>query len=127
MKRGEKKQSVFDQVLAGLKDGIAHARGEVTLRTTDLPAPAPELSKTRVAAIRKKVGMSQAVFATVLNVPTKTLQSWEQGARAPKAGEARLLQICEAGPKRFLSLVEDANASTGRNTNRVRRKRSIGA
>lgn len=107
MKHESQKASstLFEQIRAGLKESIAHARGELTLRTTTLPAPAPRLTKSRVAAIRKKAGMSQAVFARFLNVPTRTLQSWEQGARTPKAGEARLLQIVEAAPKEFESLV----------------------
>ena len=110
--------SVFEQIRQGLEEGIAHARGDLTLKTTTLPAPAPRLSKTRVAAIRKRAGMSQAVFATYLNVPTRTLQSWEQGERVPKAGEARLLQLADADPEIFMRLV----AASG--TKRTRRSRS---
>ncbi len=118
------KMSVFEQLRQGLKESIAHGRGELTLRTTTLPAPAPRLSKTRVAAIRKKIGMSQGVFARYLNVPTKTLQSWEQGARTPKAGEARLLQIIEAAPKEFGALVSKVDRSA-RRVRRARARRSV--
>ncbi len=113
MKRGTdyEKLSVAEQIEQGLKEAISHARGELTLRTTALPLPAPKLSKTRVLAIRKHMGMSQAVFARYLNVPTKTLQSWEQGARKPKAGEARLLQIFESAPEECIALVNDSEAS----------------
>ena len=97
------KMSVAQQIRQGLQKSIAHARGELTLRTTTLPAP--KLSKRRVSAIRKKLKMSQGVFASYLNVPTKTLQSWEQGARVPKASEARLLQIFEAAPDDIQALV----------------------
>ena len=97
--------TVFEQVMAALNEGIAHNRGEITLKTTVLPAPAPLLSSERVKAIRKKSGQSQAVFACFLNVPKRTLESWEQGRRSPKAGEARLLQIAEAAPKEFEALV----------------------
>ena len=107
--RDYENMSVFDQVMEGLKQGTTHARGGLTLRTTTLPAPAPELTKKRVILIRKKLEMSQAVLARVLNVPTKTLQSWEQGARKPKAGEARLLQMFEASPVECLALVNKAN------------------
>ena len=103
--------SVFDQVMEGIKQGTAHARGELTLRTITLPAPAPALTKKRVILIRKKLEMSQAVLARMLNVPTKTLQSWEQGARKPKAGEARLLQMFEACPAECLALIHRANAA----------------
>lgn len=108
--------SVYDQIREGLKDGIAHARGELTLRTTTLPAPAPALSSSRVSTIRKRAGMSQAVFARYLNVPTKTLQSWEHGLRKPKAGEARLLQVFEAAPDQFVLLLSKAEALPRRHT-----------
>lgn len=111
--------SVFEQVQQGLKDGIAHARGEMTLKTTTLPAPAPALSKKRVVAIRTKLQMSQGVFASYLNVPKKTLQSWEQGQRKPKAGEARLLQICETAPEQFVTLIGSSpSSSTSRRSRR---------
>ena len=108
------KMSVFEQVMDALNEGIAHARGELTLRTTVVPAPAPRLSSKRVRAIRKRSGQSQAVFASFLNVPKRTLESWEQGRRSPKAGEARLLQIAEAAPKEFEELVFAVGKSSGK-------------
>lgn len=99
------KMSVAEQIRVGLKQSIAQARGELTLRTTTLPEPAPSMSGKKVISIRKKLDMSQAVFAGLLNVPTKTLQSWEQGTRKPKAGEARLLQLVDADPKAIVKLV----------------------
>ncbi|CAG0992410.1 Antitoxin HigA-2 [Phycisphaerales bacterium] len=109
--------SVFEQI----KQSIAHARGVRTLRTTTLPAHAPSISKSRVVSIRKKAGMSQAVFARFLNVPTKTLQSCEHGARRPKAGEARLLQVFEAAPDELASLIGRAEPrARSRRTSRGR-------
>ncbi len=107
MKKNEEGEglSVFEQIKQGLEQSIAHARGELTLKTTVLATPAPTWTKSRVKAVRKKTRMSQAVFASYLNVPTKTLQSWEQGARTPKAGDARLLQIVDANPEEFESTV----------------------
>ena len=107
-KKNYETMSVFEQLTDGLTDSIEHANGRLDLRSTTLPKPAPTPSKFRVAAIRKKMGMSQAVFAGYLNVPTRTLQSWEQGARRPKASEARLLQIFEAAPRDCLTLVRKA-------------------
>lgn len=116
--RDYESMSVFEQINEGLKQGIAQARGELTLKTTTLPAPAPRISKTSVVRIRKAVGMSQAVFASYLNVPAKTLQSWEQGAREPKAGEARLLQLMAASPKEIVQLI----AMTGKAAASARRR-----
>lgn len=97
--------SVFEQIRSGLRDGIAQAKGDLSLRTATLPAPAPALTKTQVVRIRRRLSMTQAVFAQYLNVPKKTLQSWEQGARAPKASEARLLQIIDKAPEQVLDLI----------------------
>jgi len=50
------KMSVFEHVMDALKEGMAHNRGELTLRTMTLPAPASRYSKAQVAAFRKKKG-----------------------------------------------------------------------
>lgn len=115
----------FEHMMEGLKQSLSQVRGELTLRTTTLAAPAPKFSARRVAAIRKKTGMSQAVFASYLNVPVRTLQSWEQGAREPKAGEARLLQIFEQDPSAIGSLVlgvSRGNRPARRSKARTKRK-----
>ena len=126
MKRGTDYESmtVFEQIAAGLTESIAQARGELSLKTTTLPAPAPELSQTQVAAIRKKTGMSQAVFAGFLNVPKKTLQSWEQGDRTPKASEARLLQVFAIAPDQIQQIVSSAALPRGKGAAAAKRQRA---
>ena len=42
--------------------------------------------------------VSQAVFARLLNVSAKTVQSWEQGARQPSESARRLLQVFSVAP-----------------------------
>lgn len=39
--------------------------------------------------------MSQSVFARLLMVSTKTVQSWEQGVRNPMHSSLRLIQFIE--------------------------------
>jgi putative transcriptional regulator len=92
------KLSVFEQIRKGLLDSIAYSRGELSLRTTRLPAPPPPASPAAVIALRKKLRMSQAVFAAMLNVSPKLVQSWEQGLRTPDRGELRLLQVIRKEP-----------------------------
>ena len=43
--------------------------------------------------------MSQSVFARVLNVSAKTVQSWEQGVRQPSESCRRLIQIFSLHPE----------------------------
>lgn len=93
------KASFFDRIKKGLEDSIAYSRGELSLRTTTLPLPPPPASPKRVAALRRRLKMSQSVFAAALNVSPKLVQSWEQGIRRPSRGDLRLIQIIEKQPE----------------------------
>jgi len=42
--------------------------------------------------------MSQPIFAKLVNVAVKTLQSWEQGARRPSEAARRLIQVFSERP-----------------------------
>jgi DNA-binding transcriptional regulator YiaG len=95
---------------ASLNDAERHSRGLVTLRTTTLPKPPPRRSPGAIALARKRAGLSQAVLAGYLNVSTKAVQSWEQGTRVPKAGEARLLQMFARDPAHFTAWVRHLGA-----------------
>jgi DNA-binding transcriptional regulator YiaG len=37
--------------------------------------------------------MSKAIFAGMLNLSTKTVQSWEEGVRKPSQAALRLIQV----------------------------------
>jgi putative transcriptional regulator len=43
--------------------------------------------------------MSQAMFARLLNVSPKTVQSWEHGTRKPSQAALRLIQVFEQNPR----------------------------
>jgi putative transcriptional regulator len=105
--------SAADLILLGLKDILAYERGQISLRTTTYPIPsaAPAFNPGAVTRIRTRLHMSQAMFALYLNVPTRTLQSWEHGSRQPKAGEARLLQFAAADPALFARIMLGLNGS----------------
>jgi putative transcriptional regulator len=49
--------------------------------------------------------LSQSVFAQVLNVSTKTVQSWEQGQRKPSQAALRLIQVFRQDPSGLLDIV----------------------
>lgn len=92
-------RSVFEQIKAGLEDSIAHSKGRITLATTVLPAPPPRAGPRDVARLRRRLNMSQGVFAAVLNVSVRTVQSWEQGVREPSDVALRMLQILRQRPE----------------------------
>ncbi|MFT5727096.1 MAG: putative transcriptional regulator [Desulforhopalus sp.] len=54
-----------------------------------------EFSPKKIVTIRKKYKLSQAAFASVINVSTSTVQKWEQGNKKPTGASKKLLDIME--------------------------------
>ena len=100
-----KRKPVAERLKAGLAEAVLSAKGELTLRTVQVPAPPPEIAAKEVSSLRAKAGMSQAVFARVLNVSTKTVQSWEQGERKPSHAALRMLQLFRENPMFVFEIV----------------------
>lgn len=92
------KWSVAEQLRAGLADSLAHSKGQLSLRTTTLPHKPPRAKARDVRSLRHRLRMSQTLFAATLNVTTKTVQSWEQGARAPSDAALRMLEVIGRQP-----------------------------
>ena len=95
----------FDRLKEGLDEGIAFARGELSLKTVEVPDEPPQVDAATLAAIRKRAQMSQALFARVLNVSPKTVQSWEQGTRSPSQASLRLIELFSQRPQVVCDLV----------------------
>ena len=88
---------LFERLKAGLEEGVEYARGKKSLRTTELALPDPPRAYTQadIKELREKRNWSQSMFAEILCVSPKTVQSWEQGLRTPNQAVARLLQFIE--------------------------------
>ena len=82
------------------RDQIVKGRAS-SLKVTRVkrPSPAPNISPRDVERLRSKLGVSQAMFAAMLNVPTVTAISWEKGRRKPSGAALRLLQIARKHPE----------------------------
>jgi len=107
MKDQRKRLPVAEQIRKGLEEAIRHAKGEITLKTTTLEIPdrPPEVGAEELTKLRLKSRMSQADFARMLNVSTKTVQSWEQGQRRPSQAALRLIQVFRQNPSGLLEVV----------------------
>ena len=99
------RKPLFQRLREGLEEGIAHVRGELTLKTIDLPEAPPEVDAKTVTALREAARMSQSVFAKLLFVSPKTVQSWEQGVRVPSMAARRLIQIFAERPDAVCQIV----------------------
>ena len=58
----------------------------------------------KVRSIRKKTGLSQARFASLLGVSVRTLQDWEQERREPSGAARTLLLIAHKNPGALLDV-----------------------
>ena|SRR3990167_8560018 len=89
----------FEDLKAGLEDAIAHKEGKINLRTTTFNIPdAPDsYKKEEIKKIRDSIYCSQAIFAKMLNVSIKTIQSWESGKRVPTSSALRLIELIDKG------------------------------
>jgi putative transcriptional regulator len=105
-----KKVQIFDEFMEGFRDAIALKKGHaVALRVTEIPRVKP-MRPRQIKKIRKALGASQAVFAYILNVSPKVVQSWEHGARRPTNAALKLLSIAQNNPQILLQ----SGATSGR-------------
>ena len=100
------KEISFDAeaLVAGVEAMSDHVRGErkLTLRgRTLLPSPLKPLAAQDVLEIRQRLNVSQAVFASLLNVSKVTAISWEKGRRRPSGAALRLLELARRRPEVF--------------------------
>ena len=94
---------IGDALLEALTDALAYERGEpVDLRTTGFAAAPKPMKPQEIREIRERLHASQAMFAHLLSVSPKAVQSWEQGIRRPQSTALRLLTIAKKNPRVLL-------------------------
>jgi putative transcriptional regulator len=57
--------------------------------------PVKELSAKEIAKVRKQAGVSQAVFASYLNVTVGLVSKWERGEKHPQGPSLKLLTLVQ--------------------------------
>jgi putative transcriptional regulator len=107
MKSPKDRKPLFERLKTGMEEAIRHNRGEISLKTTvvEMPDPPPQIPPEELKKLRIGKGMSREVFARVLNVPTRTVQSWEDGTRKPTQAALRLIQVFRQDPSGVLKIV----------------------
>lgn len=83
----------FKSIEQGLKEAIAHARGDKmgTIHEIEIP-------EADVQAIRARTGLSQVEFAKSIGVKKSTLLNWEQHRRSPEGPARVLLALIDKDP-----------------------------
>ena len=98
-----KKASVGARIIEGLEQAIAFSRGDET-KGCSTQVVVPEVD---IRHVRRKMGLSQAGFASKFGFPPATLRNWEQGRSRPDAPTRVLLAVIAKHPE----AVEDVLAS----------------
>ncbi len=83
----------FTSIERGIKEAIAHARGERMGTIHEIEVP--ELD---VQALRTRTGLSQAEFAKSIGVKKATLLNWEHHRRSPDGPARVLLALIDKDP-----------------------------
>ena len=98
------KESSFNELKDSLSEVLDHAQGKITLKTKNvlIPEPPEPVSARQIAQLRKRMGVSQGVFARLLGVARDTEISWEQGRRTPSGPALRLLEIAKHHPDHLI-------------------------
>jgi putative transcriptional regulator len=89
----------FTEISAGLKEAIAHSKGEKTGAIVHTP------ETLNVKAIREKTGMSQQRFCATFGISIGTLRHWEQGLRTPRGAARVLLKVVEQNPQAVIQAI----------------------
>jgi putative transcriptional regulator len=61
-----------------------------------------------IAALRRRLRLSQGAFATLFGIPLATVKDWEQGRRTPDAPARAYLRVIERNPKAVRSALKTA-------------------
>jgi len=87
-------------LIQAMQEMLDHAEGKIELRTSRLKiAPVRDtITADEIKSVRNTLKMSQGVFATVMGVSKKTVESWETGRYNPDGAARRLISVMQKDP-----------------------------
>jgi putative transcriptional regulator len=101
-KPAKKNNYLFNGIMEGLKEVLAHKRGKIKLSSYFVPNPVD------VKAIRAKLRLSQLEFSERYGFPIRTLQDWELGRNQPPGPVRCYLLVIEQEPKKVEKILREA-------------------
>ncbi len=85
-----------ESILRGARQALAYANGE----REGFVAHVPDVLD--VKAIRSRLGLTQAAFATRFGFDLRAVENWEQGRRQPERPARAFLRVIEREPDAVL-------------------------
>ena len=85
----------FETIKQGLVEAIEYESGKRPNTKVDkiMISPIHIHNKDEIKQIRKKLNMTQKLFAAALGVSIKTVEAWESGANPPTGVANRMLEL----------------------------------
>lgn len=98
-------------LIEAMEEALADAKGLPTkVRRHVVMVPA----QVDVKAIRRRLRMSQGVFAERFGFSLGTVQNWERGHRRPEGAARALLKVIDRRPEAVLEALSDDGAAPRR-------------
>jgi putative transcriptional regulator len=94
-KPGTKDTRFGRNLIASMKEVLAHARGEIALPSRIVTVP----EDADVRAIRAQFKLSREKFAARFGLDHRAVQEWEQGRRKPDRATRILLRVIAREPE----------------------------
>ncbi|CAG0980872.1 Antitoxin HigA-2 [Anaerolineae bacterium] len=91
----------FTEILAGLNDAVAHAKGELSGVVEHNP------ERLNVKAIREQTGMTEQHFCATFGISLTTLRHWENGSSKPRGTARVLLKLVAKDPQAAISAAKE--------------------
>lgn len=95
-------KDLFEGLVQSLNEAVAHSKGELVLKSTvsnvSVISP-PIFTPDEIISLRKKARVSQQIFAHIMGVSKKTVESWESGYNTPSGPARRLLWEIKKDPE----------------------------
>ncbi|MDR1322713.1 MAG: helix-turn-helix domain-containing protein [Gracilibacteraceae bacterium] len=94
------------ELIESMQELVDYSAGKMELRTSRMNVyPVRKMiTPDEIRDTRKNLGMTQAMFAVVIGVSKKTVESWETGRYTPDGAARRLITILQADrgfPERY--------------------------
>lgn len=96
--RDSVKNSLGSTVQDLLDSGVEVSFTKKELNNLGIRIPDLRFTPEKIIDLRKKMKLSQSVFADVLNVSSSSIKQWEQGKRTPSGSTQVLLELLEKSP-----------------------------
>ena len=88
-------RNAYNKIAKGIAEATAFLNGEENGAVLYTVA----VDTIDVAAARKRMGMSQDIFAATFGISAGTLRNWEQKRRRPEGPARALLQVIDREPE----------------------------